>query len=386
MFVNLPKIKEIFISQENINNLYVDIKNYLPTKRFKQFRKAWIINNLIKGPLKRRNFEKKHNCILPGIINISPTEKCNLHCRGCYASSYNCEKEMTINQIDQIIIEAQSLGIFFIGILGGEPLLRKDILPLLARHKKVAFRISTNGTLFDSEIINLLKRAGNIVLFFSLEGFEQETDFWRGKSIFQQIMQNMRLLKEEKLLFGYSALLHASNKDVVISEDFLNLMQNIGNKFGLYFPYGPVGENAYYDLVIDREELKRIYHKLESLESNYSMLIIKEGFHTSQKPKSYFLNQGCRAGISIHITPEGFVEPCNAIQFYTENIFEKSLVQILTSPFYRDIFTCVQRNKKDCIAIYEPYQVLQIVTNNLAYESNKNSLSCYSQYVQFNSK
>jgi MoaA/NifB/PqqE/SkfB family radical SAM enzyme len=292
---------------------------------------------------------------------------------------------MTCEQIEKIIYEAQELGIFFIGILGGEPLLRKDLFPLLSKHKKVAFRISTNGTLLDSDIIQSLKEAGNIVLFFSLEGFQEETDFWRGKGIYRQILKNMRILNREKILFGFSVLLHAENKNVVISEEFLNIMQKSGNKFGLYFPYGPIGEHQFHDLVIGRKELKRIFNKLSAIEKNYSMLIIKEGFHTSRMPKSYFLNQGCGAGVSVHITPQGFVEPCNAIHFYTENIFEKSLLQILKSSFYRDIHSCAQQNEKDCVGLYEPFKVIDIIAKNKALESHKNAFDGYYRFARIRS-
>jgi len=282
----------------------------------------------------------------------------------------------------KIILEAKKLGIFFIDILGGEPLLRKDIFPLFERHKEVAFRISTNGTLIDSDILDSLKRAGNVVLFFSLEGFEKETDFWRGKGVFQQIQKNMSLLNQEKILFGFSALLHAGNKDTLISEKFLDLMENLGNKFGFYFHYGPVGENAYYELVIDEEELNRSFEKLESIEPNYSILLIKEGYHNPKKSFNYFLNQGCMAGFTMHITPEGYVEPCNGIQFYTDNIFEKDLKEIFKSPFYREIFSSVQKKGGCCIAVYEPLQVLEIVKKHKAKASNKSSFSSLRRYTE----
>jgi len=379
--------KKVLFIPENITNLYLDIKDYLPQRRFRQFRKAWVLNNLIKGPKKRRDFQKKYGYFLPGVINISPTEKCNLRCLGCYSSSYIRRKDMAIDKMEKIILEAKKLGIFFIGILGGEPLLRKDVFPLFERNKEVAFRVSTNGTLVDSDILNSLKRAGNVVLFFSLEGFEQETDFWRGKGVFQKIQKNMLLLKQNKILFGFSALLHSRNRDILISEDFLDLMENLGNKFGIYFPYGPVGENQYYELVIDEEELKRSFEKLESFEPNYSMLILnKEGFYKPKKALNYSLNQGCQAGLSIHIIPEGHVEPCNGIQFYTENIFEKSLDRILKSPFYREIFSAVQRNERRCLAIHEPLQVLEIVEKHKAKASNKNSFSNLCRYAQIMSQ
>lgn len=380
--LNSLGVKNKFFVHENISRLYSDIKKYLPKERFRQFIKAWGVNNLIIGPRKRRHFKKKFGCDLPGVINISPTNKCNLRCRGCYASSYNWKEEMEIDKIKEIIQEAKNLGIFIIGVLGGEPLLRKDIFSLFEKHKEIAFRVSTNGTLIDSDILDSLKRAGNVILFISLEGFEKETDSWRGQGVFKQIQKNMSLLQRERILFGFSALLHAQNKDILISEKFLDMMEKLGNKFGIYFPYGPVGENPHYELVIDEEELRDHFEKLESIEPNYSIILIKEGYCNPKMPSNYFLNQGCRAGLSVHITAEGNVEPCNGIQFYTDNVFDKGLKEIFTSPFYREIFSSVQKNGRRCMAIYEPHQILEIVKRYQAKESNKNSFCSITRYVQ----
>jgi MoaA/NifB/PqqE/SkfB family radical SAM enzyme len=381
-FTGLPKLANLFPTQENILPIYSAIKDYLPRDRFRQFTYSWIFNNLIVGPQKRRGIERTHGISLPGVINISPTLRCNLHCLGCYASSYVRSAEMSAEQIEWILSEAKELGIRFIGILGGEPLLRKDLFPVFERHKDVAFRISTNGTLLDPSIVESLKRAGNVVLFFSLEGFKSETDHWRGEGVFHKIEQNMLLLKGERILFGFSALVHAQNKDLVVSREFLDLMENLGNRFGLYFPYGPVGEDQYFQMVLNEEEVGECFEKLASLERDYAMLLISEGYVNSQRSRRYFLNQGCRAGLSVHITPEGNVEPCNGIQFYTDNVFQRGLREIFASPFYKDISSCVIQEGDRCIVIREPAKILQIVERHRAKESNKKSLSTLCRYAR----
>jgi MoaA/NifB/PqqE/SkfB family radical SAM enzyme len=381
-------IKDLFIFRNKFfpgvktADLYASVKNYLPRERFKELMNAWFVNNLIKGPKKRKKFQKENSYTLPGTISLSPSHKCNLRCRGCYASSYNQNAEMKTEEIEKIIQEANDLGIFLINILGGEPFLRKDLFSLFEKHKDVAFRISTNGTLLDSDILDSLKRAGNVVVFFSLEGLEQETDSWRGKGIFEQIKENMSLLKEERLLFGFSALLHDENKDILISEKFLDYMNKLGTRLGVYFPYGPVGENHYYELVIEENELKSCFEKLEATETHYSMLLFKEGYRSPKKPQNHVLNQGCRAGYAVHITPEGYVEPCNGIQFYTDNIFDVGLKEIFKSPFYREIFSVAQENEGRCIAIYRPIQVLEIIEKHGAKGSNEKSFHSITQYIQ----
>ncbi len=372
----------MFFPWGNMASLYTDVKNYLPRERFERLLNAWFVNNLIKGPKKRKKFQEKNGYTLPGTISLSPSHKCNLRCRGCYASSYSQYAEMKTDDVENIIQEANDLGIFLINILGGEPFLRKDIFSLFEKHKDVAFRVSTNGTLLDSDILLSLKRAGNVVVFFSLEGLEQETDYWRGEGIFEQIKANMSLLKKERILFGFSALLHDENKDILISEEFLYFMKKLGNKLGVYFPYGPVGENPCYELVIEEEKLRECFEKLETIETHHSMLLFKEGYRSLKRPQSHVLNQGCRAGFSVHITPEGYVEPCNGIQFYTDNIFDKDLHEIFKSPFYREIFSAVRENEGRCIAIHKSHQILEIVKKYDAKGSNEKSFSSLSQYIR----
>jgi MoaA/NifB/PqqE/SkfB family radical SAM enzyme len=289
---------------------------------------------------------------------------------------------MTGKEVETIIQQAKNLGIYFIGFLGGEPLLRKDLLPIIEDHQDMAFRISTNGTVWDGAIVESLKRCGNAVTFFSLEGFEGETDAWRGVGVFQKIREAMSILKSERVLFGFSALLHNQNVADVVSERFLDSMQQAGCRFGLFFPYGPSNDNARYDLALTREEIKSAYTQLVALEDKYTMLLIKEGHLAPAQSRKYFLEQGCRAGVSVHITPEGYVEPCNGIQFFTENVFEKGLEQVFRSPFYNDISSCVQRNGKHCVAILEPNEVIEIVKKHGAKGSHPRAFPTYTRYAE----
>jgi MoaA/NifB/PqqE/SkfB family radical SAM enzyme len=316
------------------------------------------------------------------MVNISPTENCNLKCIGCYAAGYSRNREMTLEEIEYIILQAKKLGIYFIGFLGGEPFLRRDLFKVIERHKDVAFRISTNGTILDGQILDALKHCGNLVVFISLEGFEDDTDTWRGPGVYSKILKTMATLKQEQILFGFSLLVHKQNFAIVTSEQFLDAMQDAGCKFGLFFPYGPAGDNARYDLTLTKEQIEILFTKITNLDDKYTMLMLKEGYLAPSHAKNNFLQQGCRAGVTIHITPEGYVEPCNGIQFFTENVFDKGLGQIFRSPFYMDIFSCVQRNGKHCIAIFEPKEVIEIIKKHGAMGSNPCAFPTYKKYAE----
>lgn len=372
-----------YFSQKRYPQLYLDIKKYLPKRRHKEFVNSWIKNSILWGSLKRSFYERIYNCSLPAIINISPTMRCNLNCKGCYSSSYPVNNEMSIQQIKTILKQAKNLGIYFIGFLGGEPLLRKDLFEVIEKNKDVAFRFSTNGSVLDDSIIYGLKKNGNVVTFLSIEGFKDETDYWRGDGVFKSITETFQTLKQERILFGFSCLIHSKNMDVITSRDFIEFLSNSGAKFCLFFPYGPMGEHPQYEYVMSEEQIDTAYKKLGDLQKYYSMLLIKEGFLAPAKKKLFYLERGCRAGATIHITPDGKVEPCNGIQFYTGNVFVAGLKAIFQSNFMKDILTCSEENGSRCIGMFEPQKVWNIISRNNAQASNEKAFEQYSSYAEF---
>ena len=67
---------------------------------------------------------------VPPVLVISVTSKCNLHCEGCYHQALRSQSdaEMSDERIEKLVDEAKELGISFIVLAGGEPLMRANIL------------------------------------------------------------------------------------------------------------------------------------------------------------------------------------------------------------------------------------------------------------------
>lgn len=356
------------VEQPGLVGIYDDLRQYLPLRRRMQFLQSWVLEHQVLGKRRRDEILRREGRVVPAMVNVSATYRCNLHCRGCYASAYDRRHEMTFEQFAWIVDQADALGVTFVGLLGGEPLLRKDLLPILEQHPRMAFRISTSGTLVDDEIVAFLRRSGNTVLFFSLEGLEQGTDDWRGKGVYRKVREAMDRLRVERVLFGFSAVLHAQNHELITSEVFLDEMRDAGARIGLFFPYGPVGGRQLFDFVLTDEEVARAYDRIRTLEPRYRMV-----FGMEDEPT-------CTAGTTVHITPEGNVEPCNGIQFHSANIFEKGLRGVLADPFYREIAACAAGCHR-CVGIHHPEQLIQIVRKSGAKESNVRSLQSLCRYV-----
>ena len=53
-----------------------------------------VIEHFLSGFKKRLAFKEKHGFASPPFMLISPTMRCNLNCRGCWASEYTREPEL----------------------------------------------------------------------------------------------------------------------------------------------------------------------------------------------------------------------------------------------------------------------------------------------------
>lgn len=140
-----------------------------------------------KAKEKEDNFKAKYGRRPPGFLVIGPTKKCNLHCKGCYASAHsNTAETIPFPILDRIIDEKTALwGSHYTTWVGGEPTVYrsegKDILDIAERHMDNMFLMYTNGTLIDREMARRMADLGNVVPQVSVEGFEKETDERRGR-------------------------------------------------------------------------------------------------------------------------------------------------------------------------------------------------------------
>ena len=109
---------------------------------------------------KRAEAEKRGEHIPPFLI-ASITSKCNLHCSGCYSrcnrATLDSEPvaQLTSEQWLRIFSEADNMGISFILLAGGEPMLRRDIIEEAGKKQNILFPIFTNGTFMDDKYFDL---------------------------------------------------------------------------------------------------------------------------------------------------------------------------------------------------------------------------------------
>ena len=286
---------------------------------------------------KRRKAEDKGEHIPPFII-ASITSSCNLHCAGCYSRCNHATvdakpvKQLTDNEWQNIFDEADELGISFILLAGGEPMLRRGVIEAAGKKKNILFPIFTNGTYLDEKYLDLFSKCRNLIPVMSIEGDREMTDERRGKGVYDRLIANMDEIKKRGLIFGASVTVTTRNYKEVTSQSFLNSLSEKGCKVVIFVEYVPVTEES-KDLAPTDAEREYMQSEITRLrETRPEMVYIS--FPGDEKSTG-----GCVAAGRgfFHINSHGGAEPCPFSPYSDINVRDSSLKEAMDSPLFRKL-------------------------------------------------
>ena len=273
---------------------------------------------------------------IPSFLIASITSQCNLHCAGCYSrcSHGTVDARPTAQLTDddwlRVFSEADSLGISFILLAGGEPMLRKDVIQAAGKRQNILFPIFTNGTFLDEAYLELFDKCRNLVPIMSIEGGKENTDARRGRGIYELLIRNMEKLQARGLVFGASVTVTTQNIREVTSDAFLKELSGRGCKAVIYVEFVPVTEESRELAPGDAEreylkaELKRMRQELPEM--------VYVSFPGDEKSSG-----GCVAAGRgfFHINSHGGAEPCPFSPYSDTNVRDTSLKEALNSGLFR---------------------------------------------------
>jgi MoaA/NifB/PqqE/SkfB family radical SAM enzyme len=312
----------------------------------------------------RKEAEERGEHIPPFLI-ASITSSCNLHCSGCYArANHSChedgtELQLTEQQWQRIFDEAKELGIGFILLAGGEPMVRRDVIKAAGRRKSILFPIFTNGTMFDDDYIALFAKDRNLLPVISLEGDEEKTDLRRGKGVYRQLKSAMQRLQEKQILFGTSITVTKENLKNTTEDSFVRGLYQDGCKAVFYIEYVPVSKET-KGLAPQEEDREILNEKLLKLRQEYEdMLFIS--FPGDEKTSG-----GCLAAGRgfFHINSQGGAEPCPFSPYSDMNLKNNSLREALNSPLFRKLKAgnlLTEHHDGGCVLFEKEAQVLELM-------------------------
>jgi MoaA/NifB/PqqE/SkfB family radical SAM enzyme len=285
----------------------------------------------------RQSFEKQGEHIPPFLI-ASITGSCNLHCAGCYArankmcSEAEADAQLNSQEWNRIFEEAGELGINFILLAGGEPLLRMDVLMAAAAHRKILFPVFTNGTLLDEAYLKHFDKNRNLVPVLSIEGEQEYTDNRRGEGIYDKLCSVMEHMKSKGILFGTSITVTRENIRNITGPEFINDLYQKGCKVVFLVEYVPVNRDI-MGIAPTEEDRSYLEEKLLILRKEYEDMIFIS-FPGDEKSSG-----GCLAAGRgfFHINPSGGSEPCPFSPYSDTNLKDTSLRKALGSPLFQKL-------------------------------------------------
>ena len=301
-------------------------KNLLSPDILRTIFNNFVDNILFKSTKAKDEAYEKQKVEYPRLLLISPTQRCNLRCKGCYAGS---DKETAASldwdTFDRILTEKEELwSSYFTTITGGEPFLWSDngktIFDIFAKHKNQYFLVYTNGTLLNKENVRKLAEVGNVAPAISVEGFKKETDARRGEGVHDRILQAFANLREAGNPFGISVTPTRQNAELLVSDEFIDFyFKEQKALFGWSFQYMPIGREIDFDTMVTPEQRLYLYKR--------SKYILKEkGFAHCDFWNNGYLSNGCiaagRKGGYAYIDGNGNVAPCAFIPYSTANIYD----------------------------------------------------------------
>lgn len=283
---------------------------------------------------KRRKAEDDGEHIPPFLI-ASITSKCNLHCEGCYSRCNHATvdsepvQQLTSAEWLRIFEEADEMGISFILLAGGEPMLRRDIIEAAGKMQNILFPVFTNGTFIDEEYYALFERSRNLVPIMSIEGNKKITDQRRGSGIYDRLMKNMDEFKNRGLIFGASVTVTTQNYGEVTSDAFLSTLSERGCKAVIYVEYVPVTEDSFALAPTDTER-EYLMNEIKRLREEHSDMVYIS-FPGDEKSSG-----GCVAAGRgfFHINSHGGAEPCPFSPYSDVNVRTTSLREAMHSPLF----------------------------------------------------
>lgn len=241
------------------------------------------------------------------------TYNCNLKCRMCpfwkrSTTDLSLDKEKTI------LRRIYDSGVCGIAFEGGEPLLRKGLVEILAYARSLPLQTSliTNGTLLESKI-DAIAPYINGGIYVSLDGIGKTHDLIRGVSgCFKKAIKGISA-SSKKIPVAINTTIMAEN--IYEIEDLVRLAKELEVKISVAVAHEYCNAEV---SAPESQEIVDVARKLIELKKKgYPLINSLSYFKVIAKEKKW----NCKPWSTINVSPEGYlVLPCYVRNEYATSI------------------------------------------------------------------
>ena len=254
------------------------------------------------------------------IVSWNTTNACNMYCDHCYRDAhYKAEDELSTDEAKTLLEQIAKANFKIMIFSGGEPLMRADIVELVAYAKSLGLKpvFGTNGTLITAEMAKKLKEAGATGMGISLDSMDKgkHNIFRHYEGAWEQAVQGMRNCREAGLPFQiHTTVMDWNSSELEILTDFAVEEGAVAHHIFFLVPTGRAVSIEEESLRAEEYEevLTRIMRKQQTVDielkptcaPQFTRIAKQLGIDTR-------FSRGCLAGTSYCIiSPKGQVQPC----------------------------------------------------------------------------
>ncbi|MBN2141968.1 radical SAM protein [Candidatus Woesearchaeota archaeon] len=151
----------------------------------------------------------------PIVVHLGITSACNMRCKYCSVrQTYQDIKELSTAEWKMIIRKLARLGAFQIGLTGGEPTLRKDVVELAQyiTKQRCAFNLTTNAWNLNEGLVKDLAKAGMKQCQLSLDShLPAVNDLLRQEGCASRVEKAISILQEHGVAVGIDCVVSKNN-------------------------------------------------------------------------------------------------------------------------------------------------------------------------------
>jgi mycofactocin biosynthetic radical S-adenosylmethionine protein MftC len=260
----------------------------------------------------------------PLYVHYGITHRCNLQCRMCKIYKEGNEAaEISLGRIETIFTVLKEWGVLYVSIGGGEPFLRKDLLPVIAllRNKGFMVRLLTNGTLADENLIKQFVPADLREISVSLDTLNSrlQDHIYNSEGVFDKVMNNMELFS--RYIPGKNRLLLINTVVSRLNIAELPDLALFAKKKGYYISFIPIDnsdDSEFNFMEKDNKQIDEIYEYLIKMKKrplspilNSSMFLNYSRRYLTRRPVKWRCDAG---GLYFSMNPAGGISICHKFE------------------------------------------------------------------------